>query len=444
MIKSVTVSLTITRAGSAELELSRNALSFEVLRGASGGFTREFAVLNRGDAALRWRMDARRISFLNFGLGAESWTTHAGEFTRIAVDPLPDAVRGVRTGVISVSDEDSDEPPKQLTVVARAFDDESELSPSVSPSARVLLFNQGADDFECLERLEDLGGEAGPTACKIFLDPLFQTDVTYTTRPIAVLSDGGLGEPLAWFSVAPEGSLTSLIGSGQRHELSIRPVLERLAELETGFHRAQVQMGFRDSDSKQRDRRIVDLLLVVTPPVSTQPSKLNMPAQSACGPAQLDLVFLGLRPQFDVVAGVPVSLDAQVVNGCGNPITLGSVVATFSNGDAPVRLILVGDRNWTGSWQPSSSDESQVRVILTARISGTAIAGEASLDGHLLPNPGLPILRAAGIVSAASFDRAGSIAPGAMISLFGERLADTTAAAQSLPLPVELGEPVFP
>jgi uncharacterized protein (TIGR03437 family) len=43
------------------------------------------------------------------------------------------------------------------------------------------------------------------------------------------------------------------------------------------------------------------------------------------------------------------------------------------------------------------------------------------------------------VVSAASFKAVVPIAPGGMITIFGDRLAESTAAAQTLPLPTSLG-----
>jgi len=49
-----------------------------------------------------------------------------------------------------------------------------------------------------------------------------------------------------------------------------------------------------------------------------------------------------------------------------------------------------------------------------------------------------PVFTSQGVVNAASFASPGVVAPGALVSLFGEELADETAAATELPLPGEI------
>ena len=95
-VRAISVTLVSPRTGGGELELSRTALWFEILRGAAGGLTQEFAILSRGDAELRWRTEGRGVSFLNFGLGAESGATPSAAFTQIAVDVFPPSVVRMR------------------------------------------------------------------------------------------------------------------------------------------------------------------------------------------------------------------------------------------------------------------------------------------------------------------------------------------------------------
>src|SRR5436309_14490403 len=92
-------------------------------------------------------------------------------------------------------------------------------------------------------------------------------------------------------------------------------------------------------------------------------------------------------------------------------------------------MVSLKDGRWTGTWQPRSSASAQVTITLAAEDAG--IRGTAQLVGSLQSNNNAPQVDSAGISSL--------LAPGAIVSIFGSRLADSQATSSQLPLPTELG-----
>ncbi len=84
--------------------------------------------------------------------------------------------------------------------------------------------------------------------------------------------------------------------------------------------------------------------------------------QTACAPSRLFTVFTEFASAGNVPAGWPQIIAVKVVDDCGSPMTTGTVVATFSNGDPPLALINLQNSAWTGTWQPGNVNASTVQV----------------------------------------------------------------------------------
>jgi uncharacterized protein (TIGR03437 family) len=128
---------------------------------------------------------------------------------------------------------------------------------------------------------------------------------------------------------------------------------------------------------------------------------------------------------------------AKVVDDCGQNLTSGSVVATFSNGDPPLPLRSSQDGTWSATWIPKNV--TTLTVTLNAQVSPPDISGSVQVSGQLNLNNAVPIVSTGGILNAASFGAQEPAAPGALMSVFGSGLAAGASSAPSLPLPVQLG-----
>jgi uncharacterized protein (TIGR03437 family) len=116
------------------------------------------------------------------------------------------------------------------------------------------------------------------------------------------------------------------------------------------------------------------------------------------------------------------------------------VVTTFSNGDPPLALTALREGNWGGTWTPRGVSASGVLLTGQSRNTGGDLQGAARITGGVRSNPNPPVISPGGIVSSASLATDAPLAPGSIIAIFGSHLADGTIAAQSLPLPSQLGQ----
>jgi len=115
-------------------------------------------------------------------------------------------------------------------------------------------------------------------------------------------------------------------------------------------------------------------------------------------------------------------------------------VASFSNGDAPLTLTSLGDGRWAGTWQAQNSAAS-VSVTVKAQSVDQTLSGSTQVAGTLQQNANPPpVVASEGVLNAASYALKSSLAPGALISVFGSLLSQTTASASALPLPIVLGQ----
>ena len=162
------------------------------------------------------------------------------------------------------------------------------------------------------------------------------------------------------------------------------------------------------------------------------------PAGTPCTPTQLLPVLTNLGATFEFPAGLPVSVQAQVVDDCGNPLTSGTVQATFNNGDATVEMTPLGGGMWAGTWEPHRLAGGTVSVGINA-VSTSGLSGITFTAGTLDANPAAPVVNPGGIVNAAGPAFAALLAPGEFISIFGSNLGPTTPAVSSLPYVTSLG-----
>jgi uncharacterized protein (TIGR03437 family) len=121
-------------------------------------------------------------------------------------------------------------------------------------------------------------------------------------------------------------------------------------------------------------------------------------------------------------------------------MTSGLVVASFSNGDPQVNLVHIGNGAWSGTWQPKKAAQGQVRVSLTAfSVQGqNTLGGQTDLTGTVRAGATTPLVFTGAVLNAASFVARAPAAPGSLISIFGQQLADGQATAEEAPIPTDL------
>jgi uncharacterized protein (TIGR03437 family) len=142
--------------------------------------------------------------------------------------------------------------------------------------------------------------------------------------------------------------------------------------------------------------------------------------------------------------GQATTLDVQVTDGCGNLIGPGgqgaSVKASFSNQDS-VQMAHIGNGIWQGSWRPLSAETVSMQVTAFAPgQNGNVLAGQSATLTAVASAPAAvtPTVTAQGVVHAASALGGAPIAPGGLITIYGQNLADSAGLSSGLPLPQQL------
>lgn len=161
------------------------------------------------------------------------------------------------------------------------------------------------------------------------------------------------------------------------------------------------------------------------------------PAGGTCSPTQLVAVFTNLYSGFEFAGGMPVSLEAQISDDCGNPLTSGIVEVTVPKGDATVAMTPAGNGQWAGTWYSHGIAGGAASITLQAQ-SQAGLTGSASLTGTLDANSTATVVSPGGIVSAASPVLGAPLAPGAFISIYGSNLAPANGSSQTFPLSTTL------
>jgi uncharacterized protein (TIGR03437 family) len=137
----------------------------------------------------------------------------------------------------------------------------------------------------------------------------------------------------------------------------------------------------------------------------------------------------------------PVPLSVLLVNDCGQAVTNGQVVATFSNGDPPLILTATDTvtGNYTATWTPGSAAQ-QVTITAVATATGFP-AASAVISGQVTPNIA-PLLTPNGTINAfaISAEPGVPLAPGTIVQIYGSNLAAQTVTASAIPLPTGLNQ----
>ncbi len=170
---------------------------------------------------------------------------------------------------------------------------------------------------------------------------------------------------------------------------------------------------------------------------SSSPSTLSAnprPRASGCTPKALVPAQTGLVNSFSAPAGWPTPLAIILSDDCGQAVTNGQIVATFSNGDPPLALPLAnpGQGLYSGTWSPAKTS-SQVTIVVNANAPGFPQAS-SRIAGAVVPNA-VPVLTPHGTLH--SFDPlvGAALAPGTIVQIYGHNLASLATQPTGIPLP---------
>ena len=259
---------------------------------------------------------------------------------------------------------------------------------------------------------------------------------TSSTTPISFSAAANTLTGGNWLMVAPTSGTSSSSAAGQV-SVTVNP-----AGLAPGVYQGTVSFTLQGNPTAVRT---VNVSLLVTgtasSPTLVSHAKLartreSSPGAAGCSPSKLVAVETGLVSNFSTPAGWPTPLAVQLVDDCGNAVTKASAVASFSNGDAPVALLLSDTKNavYSATWNPHGAS-SQVTVSARATAPGLQ-AVTAQIVGAVSPNQ-VPILYQHGTIHNLNPQAGAPLAPGTIVQIYGSGLAASTLQT-GLPLPTNV------
>ena len=255
-----------------------------------------------------------------------------------------------------------------------------------------------------------LAGNAGIATAKIQLSNPTASPITFSSVPGA-----------DWMSLSPAGGS---IAAFQTLEVDARVDLAKVA---AGIRSDLIRIPFGDGTIGT-----LNVLSVISPP--------GQSAAAPCVPSSLYVQVASLEPDFAVTAGGIATVQARVLDNCGSPRQTGAVIARISDEPNPLILSYEDQGLWAATWSPRKARPSvQVAVIAGSGEGPSRLTGQATVSGIVnMAFSSAPPLPDA-IVNTASFRNAGQIAPGSLVAITGEGLADAPAKTTDQPYPTELG-----
>jgi uncharacterized protein (TIGR03437 family) len=389
--RRIPVAMTISGLDQSIL-LSQAGLSFTAV--AQGGVVppQTFAVLNPGRGVMTWSVTTSALT------GSPNWlsaTPGSGVTDAASAAPAVEVrvnaaglAPGGYYGQVRVESRGAANTPQIVTVFLEVLPPDSSPGAEVQPNE--LIFT-------------GVAGEPSPGSKDVLVYGLIGGSLSFHSTPST--ESGG-----RWFANIPADAALA-------PERPTRIVVQPLTgSLPAGVYRGSLSLQFSDGRVRK-----VSLIFVVSGGAAV--SKLSSRGAGTCVPGMLLPAVTTLGPSFTAPAGWPVAMDIDVKDDCGEPMNTGVVVATFSNGDAPLALRPLNNGRWQGTWQTGRA-LPQVTIKIDAERPETRIHGSREVTGGLRTTLEPPVIQSRSIVSAASPAPFVPLAPGGVITILGERLAE--------------------
>jgi uncharacterized protein (TIGR03437 family) len=256
--------------------------------------------------------------------------------------------------------------------------------------------------------------------------PQTVTVFTSSTTPDSFQASASTEDGGNWLTVNPASGTVSTQNPAP---LSISTTASGLAN---GIYTGNVNV------SENGFVRTVDVTFLVTGQ-SAGGKAAEVPHAVGCTPSRVILTQTALSNNFAVPAGWPASLIVLLNDDCGNAVSNGSVVASFSNGDPPVALPGGNTSNvYSTTWQPSTAIQSMTVTINAS--SGALQPSMQQLVGGVEQNTlAAPALFPGGTLgiffSGATANQLGNgLAPGNVAQVFGAGMAPAAGSPGVVPL----------
>jgi uncharacterized protein (TIGR03437 family) len=418
---SVTIPITMTiTTNPLVLLLSQAGLTFTAVQNGGAIPPQTFGVLNLGSGTLNWSVQTSTLpaggSWLNATPGngsSDAAAPQGAPLVTVSVNPsgLPP---GMYYGLVQVVSAEAANTPQAVVAVLQVLPPKTDVAPIVQPSS--LIFTAPA-------------GVSSPSSQTVLV-----YDPTGTSKSFSsgiVTNGSGQLVTLPTDATIPPTGPTQVV---------VQPIVNGLSP---GTYPGTLTLQFSDGRVNA-----VGITFVVTGTPSSRTASSAVASRalplasgtSICTPTKLIPVLTTLSPSFETLVGYPTGLSAQVMDDCGNPQTSGHVTVTFTNGDPPLGLTSLNNGTWQATWYAGTQSAGQpVKLTVTAVNTQPPISGTTEVDGGIASSEAQPTILQGGVVGAASPVSFTALAPGGIISIYGNLLADSSASAPGIPLPTTLG-----
>jgi uncharacterized protein (TIGR03437 family) len=404
--QTLPVTMTISAIDRAIL-LSQTGLSY--IGVSQGGIVppQTFGVINIGSGVVNWTVKSSTLSggpdWLKIGTTSGSTDAAASAVPTVSVVVNPSILpAGKYYGLVQVDAPDAANSPQVVTVFLQVLSAGTDIGAAATPSELLFATTLSARSPGSQDLLLYNIAAAGKS---------FRSSVT---------ADPGLRV----VTLPTEGTLDP----SQVTDIVVQPFTDGLAP---GVYRGTITLQFSDG-------RVRALGFSVIVAANGTAGSAVRGAAGVCQPASLLQALTTLGQSFSVTAGYPIGLGVQVTDDCGTPLETGSVTASFSNGDPTVALQPVKGGRWEGTWNTQSKNAAQVTLRLQASDPQGILHGDRQIRGVAEATADPPAFDKRGIVSAASTQQFVPLAPGSIISIYGDRLATATQTYSSTPLPRQM------
>ena len=399
----VPVELFVSSGGSI-LGVNVTGLRFPALQGAGPANAKSIKVLNLGDPSSTVNWTATLLSgsnWLTLSPSSGTATLSAPGVLTLTPNQASGSLTTAQYALIQITDPHSQVSPQYVVAVLDIQPSTASPVPDLVPAG--LFFTAVA------------GGSA-TTGQTVSVQTSSSTNVAF--QAAASTTDGG-----TWLTVSPASGNASTATPGSV-TVSVNP-----SKLTAGIYTGGVSVSIAGIV------RTVNITAVVQAGSGTGSvfQTEAVPAAAGCSPSKLALTETGLVNNFSVPAAWPANLIAQLNDDCGSAVSSGSVVASFSNGDAPITLRSDSTGNYSATWQPGIA--SQQMVITLNAASGSLAPATAKLVGGITQNSA-PTLATGGTLNNLNPIVGGALAPGTVSQVYGTGLSPTfTGNPGVLPLP---------
>lgn len=405
----VSVPVTLLVSDGAKMTLNPSGTQFQMVAGAAPGNPNgSLSVYTASNTNVNWNASvlpgAPWLHITN--ASTQSSAAAPGSLSYTITSAAASLAPNAYYGTIRVTSSGSANSPQDYLVVLNVTPKTSLIQPDPEPGGLVFIYD-GTTALPS-QIVNVYAGSADPLSYSV------QTDSS-------------------WLSAFAAAGVTSS-GSPDTTRVSVN-----LGSLTPGIYRGGVSFEFTGS-GVSTDVRTVNVTLIYKGAPNVPAGRTGLrPLQTSagCTASQLVPTQTGLSNSFSQPAAWPTPLRIKVVDNCGTAITKGQVVATFSNGDAPLALTAADatSGNYVGTWTPRNP-ASQITIAARASAPGFQPA-TIQVGGQVVPSVA-PVLTPDGTLNAFAPVLGAAVAPGTIVQIYGANLAGQPTIASNIPLPTKM------